>query len=396
MTRSFDSNNSKNTKVKSLMKWKIPLFKMYWDSQDILAVTRVIKRASYWTMGPEIQALEDTLADFIGKKHGVSFNSGTSALHATLLAYGIKNGDEVIVPSFTFIATANVVVLTGATPVFADIERKSYGLDPQDVQEKITSRTKAIMPVHYGGSPCKEIKALQQIAADHDLVFIEDACESLGAKIHTQKVGTFSDAAIFSFCQNKIITAGEGGLTVTDSTPIADKLKLIRSHGRVETKEGYFLTTQDLDYIQTGYNYRLPSINAALVLSQFKKFQNIIKKRREKAAYYTKKLSKIPSIRTPGEAKGEHHVYQLYTIELPDKKTRNRLQQHLTKAGIMTKIYFEPIHLKTYYSKEFHYKKNDLPVTEETAEKVLTLPLYPSITKKEMDYVISTIEKGCT
>jgi perosamine synthetase len=377
------------------MNWKIPLFKMYWDTQDIVAVTNVIKRGSYWTMGPEIQTLENNIAVFIGKKYGVSFNSGTSALHATLLAYDIKHGNEVIVPSFTFIATANVVVLTGATPVFADIEKQSYALDPEDVKEKITGKTKAIIPIHYGGGPCKNIKALQEIAEDNHLVLIEDAAESLGAKIHNRRVGTFSDAAMFSFCQNKVITAGEGGIVVTDSKTIAEKLQLIRSHGRVENKEGYFATTQELDYIQAGYNYRLPSINAALVLSQFKKFNRIIQMRREKAAYYTKKLSKIKNIQTPTESKDEYHVYQLYTIELPDKKTRDHLQQHLTNAGIMTKVYFEPIHLKTYYTKEFNYKKSDLPVTEEMAEKIITLPLYPSLTKKEMDYIITTVKKGC-
>jgi len=377
------------------MNWKIPLFKMYWDTQDITAVTNIIKRGSYWTMGPEVETLEDNIADFIGSKYGISFNSGTSALHSTLLAYNIKHGDQVIVPSFTFIATANVVVLAGATPVFADIEKQSYALDPEDVVEKITTKTTAIIPIHYGGSPCKNIKALQEIAEDHHLILIEDAAESLGAKIHNKNVGTYGAASMFSFCQNKVITAGEGGIVVTDSRAIAEKLKLIRSHDRCESKEGYFATTQELDYIQTGYNYRLPSINAALVLSQFKKINKIIQMRRDKARYYTQKLRKIPSIRTPIESKGEYHVYQLYTIELPNKKNRDYLQKHLTKAGIMTKIYFEPIHLKTFYTKEFHYKKNDLPITEEIAKKVITLPLYPSLTKREMDYIITTIEKGC-
>ena len=378
------------------MNWKIPLFKMYWDAQDVAEVTKVIQRGTYWTMGPEIQALEDSVAGFTGKKQAVSFNSGTSALHATLLAYNITKGDQVIVPSFTFIATANVVVLTGATPVFADIERQSYALDPEDVNEKITSKTRAIIPIHYGGGPCKNIKAIREIAQDHHLVLIEDAAESLGARIHKKRVGTFGNAAMFSFCQNKVITGGEGGMIVTDSKTIAEKLQLIRSHGRVENKEGYFATSQDLDYIYAGYNYRLPSINAALVLSQIKKFDKIIELRRIKAAYYTKKLSKVTGIRTPAESKDEYHVYQLYTIELPDKKARDHLQQCLTNARIMTKVYFEPIHLKTFYTKEFNYRKNDLPVTEEMSEKVLTLPLYPSLTKKEMDYIISSIEKGCT
>ena len=174
-----------------------------------------------------------------------------------------------------------------------------------------------------------------------------------------------------------------------------EKLHLIRSHGRVESNEGYFATTKELDYIQTGYNYRMPSINAALVLSQFKKFNTIIRMRREKAAYLSKRLAKIEAIRTPSESNGEYYVYQLYTIRLPDKTTRDRLQEYLTKAGIMTKVYFEPIHLKTYYKKEFHCKKGDLPVTEKMSETLLTLPLYPTLTKKEMDYMITMIEKGC-
>ena len=378
---------------KKKMNWKIPLFKMYWDTQDIAAVTKVIKRGSYWTMGPEIQQLEDHIARFIGKKHAVTYNSGTSALHATLLAYDIKQGDEVIVPSFTFIATANVVVLTGATPVFADIEENSYALDPEDVVKKITSKTKAIIPIHYGGGSCKHIKALRDIAEEHNLIFIEDAAESLGAKINNKLVGTFSDAVMFSFCQNKVITAGEGGIIVTDSKDISQKLKLIRSHGRLENKEEYFSTTKELDYIQAGYNYRMSSLSAALALSQFKKINKIIKLRREIANNFNKKLSKINKIKIPMDSKDMYHVYQMYTIQLEEKKSREKLRQHLTKAGIMTKVYFEPIHLKTFYKKEFNYKQGDLPKTERIAEKVLTLPLYPSLTNKEIDYMINNIKK---
>jgi len=208
------------------MNWKIPLFKMYWDKSNIDAVAKVIKRGSYWAVGPEIDQLEENLAKYIGIKYAVGFNSGTSAIHAGLLAHRINSG-EVIVPSFTFISTANVVILAGAKPVFAEIEEETYGLDLEDTKEKINSKTKAIMPIHYGGAPCKNIEALKEICDDHSLVLIEDAAESLGAKIKDKMVGTFGHSGIFSFCQNKIITAGEGGMLVTNSKDVYQKLKLI-------------------------------------------------------------------------------------------------------------------------------------------------------------------------
>lgn len=372
------------------MNWKIPLFKSYWEENDVDAVAAVIRRGTYWAAGPEIQQLENKIAEFIGVKYAISFNSGTSALHADLLAHNITSG-EVIVPSFTFIATANVVVLAGAKPVFAEIEDQTYGLDIEDVKGKITKRTKAIIPVHYGGIPCKEIQALKEIAEDYNLLLIEDAAESLGSKTNNKMVGAFGQSSMFSFCQNKIITAGEGGIIVTDEKDIYEKLKLIRSHGRLEKNQDYFSTTQDLDYIQVGYNYRISTISASLILSQFKKIKKIINLRREKAAYYTKKLSTIKNIKTPKEPKNQHYVYQMYTIQLDDNGKREELQKQLAKAGIMTKVYFEPVHLKTYYKKNFNYKKGNLPKTEDIAKRVLTLPLYPTLTNNEMDYITNVI-----
>ena len=375
------------------MNWKIPLFKMYWDEQDINEVSDVIKRGSYWSTGPEIKKLEENIAKYIGKKYALSFNSGTSALHALLIAYGSKKDNEVIVPSFTFIATANTVALTGAKPVFAEIEDQSYGLDAQDVSGRITKKTKAIMPVHYGGAPCRDTKELHKIAVENDLLFIEDAAESLGSKMNNKMVGSFGDAAMFSFCQNKIITAGEGGIIVTDDKKIFEKLKLLRSHGRLEDKKGYFSTTDELDYVQFGYNSRMSSMSAALANSQFKKIDKIIKTRREKAKYYTEQLSMIHSIKLPIEPKNIHHIYQMYTIQLKDNKQRDQLKNHLSKAGIMTKVYFEPIHLKTVYRKEFGCKKGDLPKTEEIAGKVLSLPIYPTLNNKEIDYICDRIKE---
>ena len=373
------------------MNWKIPLFKLYWDEEDVESVAKVIRRGSYWATGPEIEQLEKDIAKFVGTKYASSFNSGTSALHADLLAHNITKG-EVIVPSFTFISTANSVVLAGAKPIFAEIEEESYGLDLEDVKEKITIKTRAIMPVHYAGAPCKSIKALREIADDHNLLLIEDAAESLGSKINSELVGTFGHSAMFSFCQNKIITAGEGGIIVTDAKDTYQKLKLIRSHGRVEQAVGYFSTTKDLDYIQVGYNYRMSTISAALALSQLKKINKIIKMRREKANYYHKKLSKFRDIKIPADLKNHYNIYQMYTIQLKDNKSREKLQKYLEKAGIMTKVYFEPVHLKTFYREKFNCKEGDLPKTEKISKKVLTLPLYPTLTAEDIDCIADNIE----
>jgi len=373
------------------MKWRIPLFKSYWDEDDIESVTKIIKRGTHWAAGPEIEKFEKKIADFIGKKYALSFNSGTSALHSVLIAHGINSG-EVIVPSFTFISTSNSVVLAGAKPVFAETEEESYGLDAEDIKDKLTKKTKAIIPIHYGGLVSRDIKAIKEISEDNNILLIEDAAESLGAKMDGKMAGTFGPSAMFSFCQNKIITTGEGGAIVTDSEKIYQKLKLLRSHGRVEIKPGdYFSTTKNMDYTHIGYNFRMSTISAALGLSQLKKINKNIEMRRKNAKYFNEKLSKIPKIKTMKESKNQYHIYQMYTIQLKNGRDRDRLQNHLKKAGIMTKVYFEPIHLKTFYKKEYKYKEGDLPKTEELSKKVLTIPLYPSLTLSEIDYIVDKI-----
>jgi len=372
------------------MTWRIPLFKIYWDREDINRVTDVIKRGSYWATGPEIKDFEEKIAEYIGRRYAVTFNSGTSALHALLLAYDIKQGDEIIVPSFTFIATANAPLFVSAKPVFAEIEEKTYGLDPEDVKERITSKTKAIMPVHYGGCPCL-IEELKEIAEDHSLLLIEDAAESLGAKIKDRKVGTFGGAAMFSFCQNKVITTGEGGVIVIDSKEFYEKLKLIRSHGRLDTQD-YFSSTKYADYTMLGYNFRMPTMIAALGVSQIKKIDKIIKLRREKAKYMTKKLLEIEEIKVPNPPQDYFHVYQMYTIQVQNN-LRNDLMNYLADKGIMTKIYFFPVHLTRYYRNKFGYKKGELSITEKISNQVLSLPLYPILLKEEIDYIIERIDE---
>lgn len=370
---------------------KIPLFKIYWEDEDVKAVTNVIKRGSYWATGPEIKKFEEMVAEYVGRKYAVAFNSGTSALHAILLAHEIQEGDEVIVPSFTFISTANAPLFVGAKPVFAEIEDETYGLDSEDVKEKITKKTKVIMPIHYGGCPCKNIKELKEIAEDNKILLIEDAAESLGAKIGNEMVGSFGDAAMFSFCQNKVITTGEGGIIVTDSKQIYEKLRLICSHGRLETAN-YFTSSGQVDYIMLGYNFRMPTMVAALGISQIKKIDKMVEMRRKNAAYYTLLLKNVDGIEPPIPPDNFYHVYQMYTVQV-EKSLRDKLREYLLKRGISTKIYFDPVHLTKFYREKFGFKEGDLPITEEISKKVLTLPMYPTLKKEEIKYIVNNISQ---
>lgn len=342
----------------------------------------------YWAEGPVIQEFEALIADYIGTKYCVTFNSGTSAQHAALLASEIGEGDEVIVPSFTFISTANSALFVGAKPVFADIEEQTFGLDPNSVLENISSKTRAIMPVHYGGCPCK-IKELREIADDYGLTLIEDAAEAFGAEINGKKVGSFGDTSMLSFCQNKVITTGEGGALVTDSEEIYQKLKLLRSHGRADNAH-YFSSTQASDYITLGYNFRMSSLTASLGISQIQKTSEIIRMRRERAVYFTSRLKKEVGNKVHFSEIPDSYfnVYQLYTV-LVDK--RDELMGYLADRGIMTKVYFSPVH-KTYFYQNVLGYECKLPVTEKLAENVLTLPMHPCLTFDEIDCVVNEIK----
>jgi dTDP-4-amino-4,6-dideoxygalactose transaminase len=371
------------------MDWKIPLFKIYWDEKDVGMVKEAIQRGMFWAIGPNIEKLEHMLSEYMGAKHALVFNSGSSALHAVMLGYNIGRGDEVIVPSFTFIATANAPLFVGAKPVFADIEEKTFGLDPEDVNSKITKRTRAIMPVHYGGAPCLTTE-LKAIAERHNLLFIEDAAESLGATVNGKKVGSFGDAGVFSFCSNKVITTGEGGAVVTDSVDIYEKLKLIRSHGRAETAN-YFSSTDYMDYVTLGYNFRMSDITAALGMAQLEKIDAVIEMRRRNAEMLSARLSRIAEIEVPRSPDNFLHVYQMYTIRVKEgKEKRDALSASLAKQGIMTKVFFHPVHQTHFYTDKLGYKC-DLPITESLSRQVLTLPMYPTLSEREIDFIADQI-----
>jgi len=375
------------------MNKKYPLFDIYWDQKDIEMVTKVIERGSYWATGPEVNEFEANLSKYLNKKYVVTFNSGTSALHSILLAMGLTSG-EIIVPSFSFISTANSVVLAGAKPVFAEIEEKTLGLDIEYLMEKINPKTKAIIPVHYGGKVCKDIKAIEEIAEDCELFLIEDTAESFGATINNKLAGTFGIAGMLSFCQNKIITTGEGGAICTDDEKVYQKLKLIRSHGRVE-KDGldYFSNINEMDYIELGFNFRMSTLNAALGISQLSKIDDIIKIRREKGIFYDKKLGNVRGFQIIPELNGSNTVYQLYSIFLESPADRSKIQDYLQNNGINTKVYFYPIHLKSYYREKFGYQEGDLPITEKISKKIISLPMSLGFTIKDQNFIIDKLEK---
>ncbi|RLI68941.1 MAG: DegT/DnrJ/EryC1/StrS family aminotransferase, partial [Candidatus Gerdarchaeota archaeon] len=368
------------------MEWKIPLFKTYNDEEDIKAVSKIITRGTYWASGKEINEFETKLAEFNERKFALTFNSGTTAWYALLKAYKLTNC-EIIIPSFTFIATTNPILMSEAKPVFAEVEDQTYGLDANDVNKKITAKTKAIVPVLYGGQPCRDMQALKELAEDKKLLLLEDAAESFGSSLAGIKAGNFGDAAMFSLCQNKVITTGEGGFILTDDKKIYERLKLIRSHGRIESIQGdYFSNINESEYTELGLNFRMTTMQAALGLAQLKKIEKIITMRRKNAHYLTKALEKCRNIFPPIELKNAFHVYQMYSIKTASKEFRDGLQHYLSKNGIMSKVYFHPLHLKTYYQKLLGTKKGDLPNTEALAETILTLPMFPQLTKQELKY----------
>ena len=362
----------------------IPLFKMSHNQQDAEYVANVINRGSQWAEGNEIDTFEARICEYMGIPGALVCNSGTSALHMALLSCGVKHFHEVIVPSFTFIATANAVKFLGATPVFADIEPETMGLDPADVERKITPKTKAIIAVHYAGHPCK-IMALQMLAQKHNLMLIEDCAEAMGAKVNNIFVGHFGDCAVLSFCQNKIISTGEGGALITGNKYIYDQAKLLRSHGRAE---GNSFDGTAGDYVSIGYNFRMSSMQAALGISQLERIEDLICGRIKAAMFYGETLKNDVDVPYPHAP--SNHVFQLYTIRTPN---RDAVMAHLASRGIASKVYFHPVHLTSFYKRD-RWKPISLPVTEQISKEVLSLPMYPSLLESEVEEICACVKEA--
>lgn len=364
------------------------------EEDDIQGVIEVLK-SDWITTGPAVGAFEKAVAEFVGAEYGVAVSSGTAALHTAMYAIGIGSGDEVIVPPMTFASTANAVVFQGATPVFCDVDPDTLLIDPNLVESKITSRTKAVIAVDYAGQPCN-YDALREIADGNNLVLVADACHSIGAAYKNRKVGTLADLSVFSFHPVKHITTGEGGMVVTDNSKYAERMKMFRNHGitldhrqRAE-KESWFYEIVDL-----GYNYRITDFQCALGISQLKKLPDWIKRRQQIASCYDEAFGELSAVKPLAVNSCVCHAYHLYVVKLWGID-RNKVFDSLRNAGIGANVHYIPVHLHPFYCKRFGTKKGLCPVAETAHEQILSLPIFPAMTDEDVLFVISAVKKSAS
>jgi len=325
--------------------------------------------------GPRVKAFEEGFAAMCGTKHAIATSSGTTALHIALLANGIGKGDEVITSPFTFIASANSIIFTGGTPVFVDIDPRTFDMDPAKIEAAITPKTKAIMPVHLFGLVC-DMDAIQEIADRHDLVIIEDACQAHGAGYKNKKAGSFGTGC-FSLYPTKNITSGEGGMITTDDDNIAESCRVIRNHGM---RRRYY-------HDELGFNMRTTDIHASIGLAQLGKLDKFNEKRRANADYFSKNLKGVVTPYVPDD---NIHIYHQYTILVPDGK-RDALREYLKENEIGSEIYYPvPVHKQNFYIDDYKIKV-DMPVSEKAAEEVLSLPVHPSLSQADLEKIVTTI-----
>jgi len=367
----------------------IPYGRHYIDSDDIKEVTKVL-RSDWITQGPKIEEFEEKLAHYCGAKYAVVVSSGTAALHIACLVAGIKPGEEVITTPVTFVASANCILYCGGKPVFADIQEDTANIDPEEIRKKITKKTKAIIPVHYAGQPC-DLKEIQEIAKRHNLTVIEDAAHALGAEYKGSKIGSckYSDMTIFSFHPLKSITTGEGGAILTNSKEYYEKLIMFRQHGVTKDRTKFKFNNDANWYYEMhylGYNYRLTDIQCALGLSQLRKLDKFIKRRRQIAQIYNKELSKLDGIELPVGKKGVKSARHLYTIRIKGNK-RRKIFEALRKRGIGVHLHYIPVYLQPYYQ-QLGYRKGACPVAENYYNRAITLPLYPKMRDKDVKSVV--------
>lgn len=371
----------------------IPYGKQTIEQDDIQAVVDVLK-SGFLTTGPQIAEFEQTVADYVGAKYAVAISNGTSALHAACFAAGIRPGDEVITTPLTFAASANCVLYCGGTPVFADVDPKTYNIDPEDIRRKITDRTKAIIAVHLAGQPC-DMDAIHSIAREHGLIVIEDGAHALGSVYKGKKVGSLSDMTTFSFHPVKPITTGEGGMIATDNEDFYKKMVLFRSHGI--TRDDSIMTRNDgpwfYQQFDLGYNYRITDIQCALGCSQMKKLDRFLARRKEIVARYNEAFADCDNIITPYQLSDTESGWHLYIVQVKNCD-RRQVFENMREKGIGVNVHYIPVYMHPYYQ-EHGYENVHCANAEEIYSHIISLPLYPGLTFEQQDYVIDTLKSLC-
>ncbi len=364
----------------------IPINKPEIGEEEIQAVVKVM-RSGYLTSGlgagPEVTGFEAAYAKFAGANHSVAVNTGTAALHSAISAVGVQTGDEVILPSFTFVATAEAVVLAGGKPVFADIDPETFNLSPEAVNEGINKKTKAIVPVDLYGLSA-EMKPIQEIAEKHSLAVVEDAAQAAGLSYRGKPPGVFAEAACWSLYASKNITTGEGGVVTTNSDKVAEVTRMVRTHGERAKYASEML----------GNNYRMSEIQAAIGSVQLRKLPELLAKRRANAKRLTEILSESQRLCLPSEPEDGKHSWYLYTARLykGEEGERDKLIEMLHQEGIGAEAYYvNPVHQMPYYRKNFGARK--LPETEKASKQVFSLPIHPGVTAEQVEYIGKTVLK---
>ena len=345
-----------------------------------------VLRSGQIAQGRKVEELERIFAAYCGTAHGIALNSGTAALHTALKVAGVKRGDEVITAPFTFIATANSILMQQATPIFCDIDQETYTIDPAQIEEKTTKNTKAIIAIDLFGQ-LADYQRIEKFCKEKGIALIEDAAQSVGAEWNGRRAGAFGNLCAFSFYATKNITCGEGGMLTTNDNQYANAAKRFRQHGRKDLA-GY-------DYDDLGFNYRTTDLQAAMMLEQMKKLEGFTKKRIENAKRLSEGIQKIKGLSVPHVRHGRH-VFHQYTIEVDESfpLTRDELSAFLRKKEIGTGVYYPlPLHLCTSF-RNFGYKEGDFPLCEAASKKVLSLPVHPSLTDDEIETIIRALKEG--
>lgn len=371
------------------MKQIIPYGRQWIEEDDIQAVVDALN-SDFLTTGPRVAAFEKDLAEYVGAKYAVAVSNGTAALHIACLAAGIQEGDEVITTPLTFAASSNCVLYCGGKTVFADINPRTYNIDPEDIRRKITERTKAIIPVHFTGQPC-DMEAIQKIADEYNLLVIEDAAHAIGAEYKGKRIGGISDMTEFSFHPVKHLTTGEGGAVTTNSEELYQKLLLYRTHGitrdpqLLEQYEGGWYYEQ----LELGYNYRITDVQCALGMSQLRKLDRSIARRREIAKRYDEALKDVDGLTIPFQSTDSINSYHLYVLQFTDVD-RKKAYKLLHEAGILVNVHYIPTYALPYYRKN-GYAHTYCPNAENLYANALSIPMYYGLTDEQIDYVIENV-----